>query len=927
MQTPVATLNNIVGAAGGGGAGGGSGVISSATGSGGASEMGAAVSSGGGGGAITHNKFAARIDAPDPNAVKIYTAQDLHDIGNNLSGSYVLMNDIDLSQFQNGEWTPIGFYDMSNDNGKYDTCFRGVFDGQGHVIRNLKISGLRKCSGLFAASFGAEIKNVGMENTMLNINLDTLNGAGALCGWIGNGIVSNCYSTGGVSIITPSAIDAGGFAGYGENSIISNCNNAGNINVSSEYGSRAGGICGRSSNVKIISCNNSGIISGDIDMYAAGGIVGESKFTTLRNCHNAGGVSAIGSLSYTGGILGHIWKGIIERCSNTGDISSRTTNAEEASSYAGGIAGWSNNATIIACFNEGDILSDNTAGGISARSDDDEINLCYNTGTVTAIFNGKFAYLYAGGIAGSSAGSLINNVYNTGKIISKNFPSNIGLAYAGGLSGMSIYGAFSYGYNTGNVSAAASDINGAYASGIAGGGDHADFIGCRWNIDSSQSVNGAFLANAGKRGIGRTIGSDYIIDTTLALTSLQMKSGEHFTGFGFDTAWMFDKTLNSGYPVLQAFFGGAGFVEVSGLTLNKESPIIAAGQKETLTAAVLPVNATYKTVEWHSDNIKIADVSNKGAITAISAGKAKITAVAEGGVKASCTVTVTRGKCGDNLFWDYYYDDALLKITGTGDMWDWRRYGDDPWFGIHDLGLYANTIDIAEGVTSIGGLAFYGIGRFTTDLILPDSLNSIGSYAFSGALNLSHVYIPKNVVRIGEWAFDCAHMQAATFEGNAPAMGDRAFPSDPYFKIYFHEGAAGFTTPAWHGYAAESIPASTPTHVKIVTVIGQKVFYVNGKAKTTDVAPILHNGRTMVPIRFIAEALGAEVGWDGDSSTVTVSLDGKTLTMAIDQPLSGMDAAPFLRDGRTMVPLRYVSENFSAYVLWDGNERKVTICR
>ena len=89
----------------------------------------------------------------------------------------------------------------------------------------------------------------------------------------------------------------------------------------------------------------------------------------------------------------------------------------------------------------------------------------------------------------------------------------------------------------------------------------------------------------------------------------------------------------------------------------------------------------------------------------------------------------------------------------------------------------------------------------------------------------------------------------------------------------------------------------------------------------------MHNGRTMVPIRFIAEAFGADVVWDGDSSTVTVSLGGILLIMVIDEPLSGMDVAPFLREGRTMVPLRYISESFNAHVLWDANERKVIIYR
>ena len=75
-----------------------------------------------------NSKFLATIGPPDPNAIKIYTAQDLDNVRKNLSGSYVLMNDIDLSTFNGGQWVPIG-YELSN-------SFIGIFDGQGHVIKN-----------------------------------------------------------------------------------------------------------------------------------------------------------------------------------------------------------------------------------------------------------------------------------------------------------------------------------------------------------------------------------------------------------------------------------------------------------------------------------------------------------------------------------------------------------------------------------------------------------------------------------------------------------------------------------------------------------------------------------------------------------------------------------------------------------------------
>ncbi|GEM_PF-494858 len=95
---------------------------------------------------------------------------------------------------------------------------------------------------------------------------------------------------------------------------------------------------------------------------------------------------------------------------------------------------------------------------------------------------------------------------------------------------------------------------------------------------------------------------------------------------------------------------------------------------------------------------------------------------------------------------------------------------------------------------------------------------------------------------------------------------------------------------------------------------------------------ILPPGRTMVPIRFISEAFGATVGWDGATRTVTIVWGSTTIkltigvyTAKINDKTVKLDAPPIIREGRTFVPIRFISEAFGAQVLWDGTERKVTI--
>lgn len=109
--------------------------------------------------------------------------------------------------------------------------------------------------------------------------------------------------------------------------------------------------------------------------------------------------------------------------------------------------------------------------------------------------------------------------------------------------------------------------------------------------------------------------------------------------------------------------------------------------------------------------------------------------------------------------------------------------------------------------------------------------------------------------------------------------------------------------------------------------------YINGAVvEFPDAKPYISDNRTLVPVRFISEHLGADVDWNGDTNTVTVTKDGESIELIIGSTevvekgaIHSMDVAPVITEGRTMVPLRFVSEQLGVDVDWDSSSNSVII--
>ncbi|MCG1011088.1 N-acetylmuramoyl-L-alanine amidase [Tepidanaerobacter sp. GT38] len=110
--------------------------------------------------------------------------------------------------------------------------------------------------------------------------------------------------------------------------------------------------------------------------------------------------------------------------------------------------------------------------------------------------------------------------------------------------------------------------------------------------------------------------------------------------------------------------------------------------------------------------------------------------------------------------------------------------------------------------------------------------------------------------------------------------------------------------------------------------------YINGEKIESDVAPIIVNDRTLAPVRVISENLGAEVYWDNDNRQVQIITSSKTIILKIDDVkalVNGqevvLDVPAKIVNDRTLVPLRFLSESLGADVSWDNDLRRVIINR
>jgi len=114
--------------------------------------------------------------------------------------------------------------------------------------------------------------------------------------------------------------------------------------------------------------------------------------------------------------------------------------------------------------------------------------------------------------------------------------------------------------------------------------------------------------------------------------------------------------------------------------------------------------------------------------------------------------------------------------------------------------------------------------------------------------------------------------------------------------------------------------------------VGNKNALINNETYSLEAAPVIKDGRTVVPLRFVGEAFGAGFTYDPVFKIIDINFGSDKIKMQIGKNIAfvngieiALDVAPYIVNGRTLVPIRFISETFGAEVVWDGTTKTVTI--
>lgn len=850
---------------------------------------------------------------------------------------FQLTANIDL---KNEEWTPIGTKVYVGEFGQPESrYFQGTFDGGRHQITNLTITGRNEYVGLFGYVKNATIQNCNVAGEVSGYNF--VGGiVGAVDGKTNN--ILNCSFQGNV---TGNAY-VGGIVGQVQNQCeVSSCYAIGTVHGGND---KVGGIAGEGRGA-IKNC----YVLADVSASGkfAGGITGDTYNLAIENCYYSGMVSASGS---AGGIVGNAWGGTIKNCvslaeSVTGSNANRIVGENRATltdNYA-----WDgttvNNATVSA---------DNAAGLNGA-------DLTYTNGELSEQFSDIFKDT-------DSAWDFTDNGLPILKDVGGTQFSELPKCMTGvGFDGFDIKTNPYLIKDAEDLKLLAEKVN----SGEAYEGKHfkqtadIDLNNEPWTPIGTVINNG----KDAKPFKGTFDGDGYKI-TNLKVTGNSNNAGL----FGYvDGAIIQNCNVTgevSGSSDVGGIVGNAdGKTQIlscsfRGDVTGEDSYIggIAGSARGTIKNCYALADVTASFVDaggiaGYAYHVTIENCYYSGNVSAGN-DAGGIAGFASGSTIKNC-VSLAKSVTGSENVNRILGDVSKVENVTLTSNYGYNRTK----LVVYEKEDYADGKDEKDGTN-----VFVSAGKLMTDVpnqILFDweangfttangwsipidayKLPSLREGVYPDLPNLPEEPVPTKK-RSGGGGSTATPTYTAQFDTNGGSAvieiktdknGKIEKPADPTKEGYIFVGwysDSKLTKP--FDFNAELTANSTlyakwKENNEIILTIGSQKISVFGREIQNDVAPKIVNDRTMLPIRIVAEGLGGTVTWNGELQRVTIQKGADVILITIGADTAyvngtavKLDAAAFVENGRTYLPLRFISETLGAQVAWNEAEKTVTITK
>ena len=357
-----------------------------------------------------------------------------------------------------------------------------------------------------------------------------------------------------------------------------------------------------------------------------------------------------------------------------------------------------------------------------------------------------------------------------------------------------------------------------------------------------------------------------------------------------------------GYKAIQVT--GDKYVVTDKIALDKTSTRIRRGYTDTLKAIVEANGKTHDVADpitWASDKEAVATVEN-GVVTGVDYGTAIITATLDATTETPDTTGTPATQAEDNT------------ATGDGTVTD----GDNTTTPSNTLKASC-TVDVykksSSGSSSGGG---GGSSAAKHGVTISDSKNgAVTASAAKAETGDKVILTPK-----ADEGYELDKITAKDKDGKEVKLKAE---KDGTYSFTMPKGGVTVDTTFKQAEGAANTDKPAAATKTILLQIGSTAVIVDDQAIINDVAPVIRNDRTLVPIRVITEALGGQVAWNEAAKEVTLTVNGKEIKMTIGKALEKYGVAPVIIGGRTVVPVRFVADELGAVTTWDDATKTVTI--